>query len=147
MILIESFRFWDEDDYEYEIFSILSSVHAWTSVILGGKCDSRRHPTTGFRENVVVTEIDYPMLEVLSFCYRERLKGAVSRKSSSFCLILPITRPQSLWNLNFKQRNYMEMTKSEIRDKQICLLSIIFEVASSRDQLWKTARLNSFQKS
>ena len=27
------------------------------------------------------------------------------------------------------------LTKSEIRDKQICLLSIIFEVASSRDQL------------
>ena len=27
------------------------------------------------------------------------LKGAVSRQSSSCCLILPITRPQSLWNL------------------------------------------------
>ena len=26
-------------------------------------------------------------------------KGAVSRQSSSFCFILPITRPQSLWNL------------------------------------------------
>ena len=38
------------------------------------------------------------------------------------------------------------MTKSEIRDKQIRLLSIIFEVASSRDQLWKTVKLNSFQK-
>ena len=31
--------------------------------------------------------------------------------------------------------NYMEMTKSEIRDKHICLVSIIFEVANSRDQL------------
>ena len=37
------------------------------------------------------------------------------------------------------------MTKSEIRDKEICLLSIIFEVASSREKLWKTDRLNSFQ--
>ena len=27
------------------------------------------------------------------------IKGAVSRQSSSFCLIFPITRPQSLWNL------------------------------------------------
>ena len=27
------------------------------------------------------------------------LKGAVSRQSSAFCLILPITRPQLLWNL------------------------------------------------
>ena len=26
-------------------------------------------------------------------------KGAVSRQSSSLCLILLITRPQSLWNL------------------------------------------------
>jgi len=28
-----------------------------------------------------------------------RVKGAVSWQYSSFCLILPITRPQSLWNL------------------------------------------------
>ena len=28
-----------------------------------------------------------------------KLKGAVSRRSSSFCLIWPITRPQSVWNL------------------------------------------------
>ena len=27
------------------------------------------------------------------------IKGAMSRQSSSFCLILPITHPQSLWNL------------------------------------------------
>ena len=27
------------------------------------------------------------------------IKGTVSRQSSSFCLILPITRPQSVWNL------------------------------------------------
>ena len=26
-------------------------------------------------------------------------KGAVSRQTGSLCLILPITRPQSLWNL------------------------------------------------
>ena len=35
--------------------------------------------------------------------------------------------------LRSKQRNYTSMTKSEIRDKQICLLNIIFEVASRRD--------------
>ena len=27
------------------------------------------------------------------------IKGAVSQHSNSFCLILPIARPQSLWNL------------------------------------------------
>ena len=30
---------------------------------------------------------------------QRKIKGAVSRQSSSFCLILPITCPQSLWNL------------------------------------------------
>ena len=34
---MESFRFWDEVDYEYEIFLLLSIAHAWTSVILAGK--------------------------------------------------------------------------------------------------------------
>ena len=29
-----------------EIFSVLSSAHTWTSVILAGNRDSRRHPTT-----------------------------------------------------------------------------------------------------
>ena len=31
---------------------------------------------------------------------RQNIKGAVSRQSSSFCLILPVTRPQSQWNVN-----------------------------------------------
>ena len=58
--------------YVYEIFSILSSAHAWTSVILEGKRDSRRQPTTSFSENIVVGGTSYQMLEVLSVCYRER---------------------------------------------------------------------------
>ena len=33
-----------------------SSVHAWASVILAGKRDSRRYSTMGFRENVVEAE-------------------------------------------------------------------------------------------
>ena len=31
------------------------------------------------------------------------IKGAVSRQSSSFCLILPITHPQLLWNLKLSK--------------------------------------------
>ena len=31
---LESFRFYEDDDYENEIFSILSSAFAWTSDIL-----------------------------------------------------------------------------------------------------------------
>ena len=60
--LLESFRFWDEDDYEYEIFSILSIAHAWTSVILAGKRDSCRHSTTSFSENVVVAGASYDQM-------------------------------------------------------------------------------------
>ena len=39
-----------EDDYEYEIFSILRSAHAWAIFILAGKRGSRRHSTTGFSD-------------------------------------------------------------------------------------------------
>ena len=54
-------RFFDEDDYEYKIFSILSIGQAWTSVILAGKRDSRRHTTTSFSEEVVVAGTSYQM--------------------------------------------------------------------------------------
>ena len=52
-------RFFDKDDYEYKIFSILSSAHAWTSVILAEKRDRRRHSTRSFRVEVVVTGPSY----------------------------------------------------------------------------------------
>ena len=71
---IESFRFWEEDDYDYQIFAILSFAHAWASVILAGKRDSLRHSTTSFSENVVVAGTSYQILEVWSFCDREGAK-------------------------------------------------------------------------
>ena len=52
---------------------MLSSARTWTSVILAGKRGSRRHSTTSFRENVEVSETSYQMLEVLPFCYREKV--------------------------------------------------------------------------
>ena len=54
MYTLETFRYWDEYDNEYEIFPILSSARAWTSVISAGTRGSRRHSTTSFRENVEV---------------------------------------------------------------------------------------------
>ena len=45
---MESFKFWDEDDYKYEIFSILIIAHAWISIILAGKHDSYPNPTKSF---------------------------------------------------------------------------------------------------
>ena len=48
---IESCRFWEEDDYGYEIVSVLIlSALAWTNVTLAGKRDSRHHSTTSFSE-------------------------------------------------------------------------------------------------
>ena len=62
----------NEEVYEDEISSVPSSARAWTSFILAGKRGSRRHSTMSFSENVVVAETSYQMLEVLSFCDRER---------------------------------------------------------------------------
>ena len=54
--LMESFRFWDEDDYgEYEIFSILSEPAREPA----GKRDNRRHSTKSFRANVKVAGTSY----------------------------------------------------------------------------------------
>ena len=60
---LESFRFYD--DYEYEIFPMLSSARGRTGVILAGKSDSHRHSTTSFRENIVVAKTSYEMLGIL----------------------------------------------------------------------------------
>ena len=43
------------------------------------------------------------------------LKGAVSRQSNSFCLILLITSPQSLWNLK-QAKNSKLHVNDKIRD-------------------------------
>ena len=56
------------------------------------------------------------------------VKGAVSWQFSSFCLILPITHPQSPWNLKQAKKLLVNDKIAEIQNKQICLLSIIFEV-------------------
>ena len=69
---VESFRFYDEDDHENEVFSMLSSARARTNVILAGRCGSRRQSTTSFSENVVVAGTSYPMLEILSVSDQKR---------------------------------------------------------------------------
>ena len=65
----------------------------------------RQHDTLGQIRNVDVRS-DHGQTSYSELLYGNAdsqlvniLKGAVSRQSSSFCLILPITRPQSLWNL------------------------------------------------
>ena len=49
---------------------MLSSAREWTSVILAGKQDSRRHSTTSFAENDVVTKTSYQMLEAKFYYFR-----------------------------------------------------------------------------
>ena len=62
---IESFRLSDENENEF--FSILSNAHSRTNSILARKCDSHRHSTTSFNENVVVAKTSFYMLGILSF--------------------------------------------------------------------------------
>ena len=64
----------------------------------------RQHDTQGQISNVDVRS-DHDQTSSSELLYADSqllniLTGAVSRQSSSFCLILPITRPQSPWNLN-----------------------------------------------
>ena len=54
-------------------FSLPSASWDLKVPILAGKRGSRRHSTTSFSENVEVAETSYQMLEVLSFCDRERV--------------------------------------------------------------------------
>ena len=60
------------NDCENEIFPILNSARARTSLILAGKRGSRRRSTTSFRENVVLAKTSYHMLEIVSISDREK---------------------------------------------------------------------------
>ena len=61
-MIIETFRFYDDDVFKDEIFSILSIARVWTSVVLAGKLDGRRNSSAGFSKNVIVAETSYQML-------------------------------------------------------------------------------------
>ena len=62
------------------------------------------------------------------------VKGAVSRQSCPFCLVLPITGPYLLWKLTLAKKLLVN-EKSLLRDKQIRLSGIIFKVTNNRDEL------------
>ena len=77
--VIENFRFWDENDYEYEIFSQSKIERAQTNVILGGTTWYRRQVTRRFCKNVVVSKQGKNTVEVLAFC--DQQKGSSKNKS------------------------------------------------------------------
>ena len=62
----------------------ISCVRVRTNVILAGKCDSHRHSSTSFSENVVVAKTSYQMLQILSFIDRERAFSFKGNKRSNF---------------------------------------------------------------
>ena len=63
-----TFSFYDKDDYEDKIFSILRIVHVWTNFILTENVVA----VVISSKNVVVAEQVITLLEVLSFCDLER---------------------------------------------------------------------------
>ena len=81
--LLETFRFEEDNNYEYKIFAILSIAGAWTGVILAGKRDSHGHSATKFIMNVVVAETSYQMLEVLSFFLIGRCLTSFNKDNSA----------------------------------------------------------------
>lgn len=50
----------------------LSHAFVVVAVVVDRKRDSRRHSFMSFGENVVVAETSHQMIEVLSFCKRQR---------------------------------------------------------------------------
>ena len=66
VLLLRSFRFWDEDDNEYEIFSILSIGHVWTSVILAG-CFCYLTSLSGFFKGEETNQFYYPQPRKVGF--------------------------------------------------------------------------------
>ena len=65
----------------------LSSACARTTIILAGKCGSRRQPTTSFSEHVVVAKTSYQMLQIFSFSDLERAQPP-SMKISVLTLVV-----------------------------------------------------------
>ena len=57
----------------------------------------------------------YPFTVIIS-----AFKGALSRQSGSFCLILPITHPQLLWNLKWAKKLHIN---DKIRDLRQTIMS------------------------
>ena len=60
----------------------------------------------------------YILINVDLYGYFE-FKGAVSQQSSSFCLILPITLPQSLWNLKEAEKLHVNDKIRDLRQTNV----------------------------
>ena len=123
-----TFRFHDENDYEYEIFSILRSARAWNSVILAGKRDSLRHSTTSFSENVVVS---YPSGEG-STSFKKDNNATLSTWSFPGCLFFLGIREKTFSQIWLAVVLVLESKVSTISEPRTALGKIIFAFISLR---------------
>ena len=80
--IVGTFRFKDENDYEYEIFSLDNIERAQTSVILAGKTWYRRHFSTRFCKIVVVSKQVKTTVVVLAFL--DQWKGSVTSNQNNW---------------------------------------------------------------
>ena len=99
MCSIEVWIFFFDNHFHFVFKSFISRLWSWKR--FGEQADKVNFaiPWAG---KVVATSFPGSFSSVLLGTSRspgEEVKGAVSRQSSSFCLILPVTRPQSLRNL------------------------------------------------
>ena len=67
-----TFRFLDENDYEYKIFSWSHIEHAQTNVILAGKTSHCHHFITRFCKNVVLSKQGKNTVAVWHFSIKKK---------------------------------------------------------------------------
>ena len=83
---LESFRRGRLREQDFPNTEYCARARARTTVILAGKCGSRRQSTTSFGENILVAKTSYQMLEILSFSDRKRaLPLYLSLPGANFC--------------------------------------------------------------
>ena len=92
-VLTEIFEFQDEDDYECAIFLVLSSARVWSSIILAGKRDSRRHSNMGFLRVSINTDIRAVRLEKFVIVMMKQLIITIRKFSNLIGYQLPWFQP------------------------------------------------------
>ena len=104
---LETFRFWHEYDYEYEVFSILNTAWGWSSVILAGKHDCACHSTTSFSGNgSLQAEVSHDQAKM-----RER-RGLSSFSHFSRTFTHPFTLFYHIWLNTLSKETWTEEVRN-----------------------------------
>ena len=92
-VLTEIFEFQDEDDYKCAIFLVVSSARVWSSIILEGKRDSRRHSNMCFLRVYINTDIRAVRLEKFVIVMIKQLIITITKFSNLIDYQLPWFQP------------------------------------------------------